>query len=300
MRKMLFVYNPHSGKGEISNSLPDILSVFENAGYDVTVHPTTAALDGQNYIKDHAPEFDIVVSSGGDGMLHELFCGIIASGSKVSCGYIPAGTVNDFATSLKIPKEPVKAAEVIVGNNFIDVDAGLFGENIFSYVAAFGMFTKVSYSTNQQIKNSIGSAAYLLEILRTMDLLNFYKSNVHATVIIDGTEYENDYIFGMAGNTFSVGGMSNLVPGGASMEDGLLDCMFIKTPKSITDLERIKIALINQDYDIPGIITAKTEKVTVISQKPISWTLDGEDGGETVKTDIGIIKHAIRITVPAG
>jgi len=298
MKKLLFVYNPHSGKGAIVQSLSDIIATFSLGGYEVIAHPTSAALDGQNYIAAHAGEYDIVVSSGGDGMLHELFCGIVESKSMVPCGYIPSGTVNDFATSLDIPKEPVEAAKVIINGNYTLIDAGIFGDKVFSYVAAFGMFTKVSYSTNQSIKNTIGSAAYLLEILRTMDIINFYKSNVHAKIVVNGQEYEDDYIFGMAGNTFSVGGMSNLVPNEASMNDGLLDYMFIRTPKSMSELERIKIALINQDYKIPGIITGKTDKLTVITDKPVRWTLDGEDGGETLNINIGIIHEAIKIAVP--
>ncbi len=298
MKKLLFVYNPHSGKGEIGQSLSDIICTFTGSGYNVAVHPTSAALDGQNFIAECAGEYDMIVSSGGDGMLHELFCGLIASGKSVPCGYIPSGTVNDFASSMKIPKEPVKAAETVVAGNFQEIDAGVFGGNIFSYVAAFGMFTKVSYATDQRMKNVLGAAAYLIEILRSMDIKHFYESTVHAKVIMNGEEYEDDFIFGMAGNTFSVGGLSNLVPNDAEMDDGLLDCMFIRTPKTIPDLERIKIALINQSLDIPGIITGKTDKLTVISEKPIQWTLDGENGGETTNVDIGIRNKAIRIAVP--
>jgi len=298
MNKMLFVYNPHSGKGAISQYLSDILSVFTVSGYDVTVHPTCAALDGQQYIASHAGEYSVVVSSGGDGMLHELFCGMLEGKHNMPCGYIPSGTVNDFASSLEIPRNPVEAAKEIVKGKYSLVDAGLFGDKVFSYVAAFGMFTKVSYSTNQQVKNALGSAAYLLEILRTMDIISFYKSNVRATIVANGKEYEDDYIFGVVGNTFSVGGFANLVPNDASMTDGLLDCMFIKTPKTIPELERIKISLINQDYNTPGILTFKTDKISVRTATPLRWTLDGEDGGETHNIDIGIIHEAIKIAVP--
>ena len=298
MKKLLFVYNPHSGKGEIGNSLSDIVCVFTAAGYDVTVHPTGAQSDGRDYIAAHAAEYDIAVSSGGDGMLHELFDGIIASGSGVTCGYIPAGTINDFASSLKIPKVPKAAAEVIVAGNTASVDAGVFNGSIFSYVAAFGLFTKVSYATDQNMKNMLGAAAYFIEILKSMDLKHFREASVRAKISANGEEYQDEFIFGMAGNTYSVGGLANLVPEGASMDDGLLDCMFIRTPKSLAELDAIRNAIMTRRYDIPNLICVKTDRVEMFTEREIEWTLDGEFGGSTDHAVIGVKNRAVTITVP--
>ena len=298
MKQLLFVYNPHSGKGAISAALSDILCRFTEAGYDVTVHPTSAQRDGQDYICSHAKEYDLVVSSGGDGMLHELFGGILASETNKPCGYIPSGTVNDFASSLSIPKVPAEAADTIVSGNFEQVDAGCFNGDIFAYVAAFGVFTEVSYSTSQNLKNTLGFTAYLLEALKNFDLNYFNENTVHAVIKFGGEEIEDDFIFGGFENTLSMGGMTNLIPEGAQMNDGLLDAVFIKAPKSIIELQKIEFALVSQNLDSPYIVTARAPAFEFTANKEIDWTLDGEFGGTCGSAVISAKEKAITIAVP--
>ena len=298
MKELLFVYNPHSGKGKIGNSLSDILCVFTAAGYNVTVHPTSCARDGENFIKEHAKEYQFIAVGGGDGMLHELFCGLIGSGADVPCGYIPAGTINDFASSLDIPRSPKKAAKIAMSGNYKTVDAGLWNGGIFSYVAAFGMFTDVGYSTDQKIKNAIGPFAYYLDVLKDMDIKNFHNSSVRTSLTVGGKEYEDDFIFALAGNTLSVAGLTSLIPEDASMQDGLLDYAFIRTPKSLPELDKIKNTLLSRSFDPDVMISGKAPSLTVKTDKPVKWTLDGELGGQTDTAEISIIKSAVKIAAP--
>lgn len=298
MKKLLFVYNPHSGKGEINKSLSDVLSVFTEAGFDCTVHPTKESCDGQNYIASRGGEFDLIVCSGGDGMLHELVCGIASKGIERPCGYIPTGTVNDFASSLNIPKAPVEAAKMIVCENYDDIDIGVFNDTYFAYIAAFGMFTNVSYSTDQKVKNVLGATAYLLEALKSMNLKTFFDSSVHAVISFDGNLVEDDFIFGMTGNTHSVAGIKNFVPNNAEMDDGLIDGMFIKTPRTPLELNQIKNALLAQNYNDSHIICASSQEFKVVSTSDIPWTLDGEYGGELQSVRISVKNRKLKIAVP--
>ena len=299
MKKLLFVYNPHSGKGAIGQSLSEIICRFTDGGYDVTVHPTREQRDGQNYIRDHAGEYDTVVASGGDGMLHEMFCGFHEAGIKMPCGYIPAGTVNDFASSLKIPKVPEEAADIIVAGNFKELDAGLFNDTVFSYVAAFGMFTKVSYATDQKMKNALGAAAYFIEVLKSLDPKSFRDSTVRAKISFGGEVYEDEFIYGMVCNTLSVGTLTGIVPQGAKMDDGLLEGVFIKAPKNLPELDSIRNALVTGNLDIPGIVYSKSSAFTVETERETEWTLDGEYGGSHTLTDIRVKEKAVIIAVPA-
>ncbi|HBI52101.1 MAG TPA: diacylglycerol kinase [Ruminococcaceae bacterium] len=300
MKKLLFVYNPHSGKGAIGQSLSEIICRFTDGGYDVTVHPTREQRDGQNYIRDHAGEYDTVVASGGDGMLHEMFCGFHEAGIKMPCGYIPAGTVNDFASSLKIPKVPEEAADIIVAGNFRELDAGLFNDTVFSYVAAFGMFTKVSYATDQKMKNALGAAAYFIEVLKSIDPKSFRDSTVRAKISFGGEVYEDEFIYGMVCNTLSVGTLTGIVPQGAKMDDGLLEGVFIKAPKNLPELDSIRNALVTGNLDIPGIVYSKSSAFTVDTERETEWTLDGEYGGSHTHTDIRVKEKAVIIAVPDG
>lgn len=223
MKKLLLVYNPHSGTGTIPKYLSEIITILTAGGFVVTVHPTSAPLDGQIYISENAADYDIVVSAGGDGMLHELVNAVVTLPSPKPCGYIPAGTVNDYATSLTIPKDITKAAQTIINGEFISVDAGKLNDRYFSYVAAFGMFTDVSYSTDQKAKNIFGAGAYLMNAVRSLDIRHFNETSTRLTIEANGEEITDEFIFGLCGNTYYVGGVQNVVPYGSNMQDGLLD-----------------------------------------------------------------------------
>ncbi len=297
-RKMLFVYNPHSGRGEIAMALPDILLRLTGFGFDVTVHPTLAQGDGRDFIAEHAGEYEVVVTGGGDGMLHELFSGMMANGADLPCGYIPCGTVNDFASSLMISKNPIEAVETIINGKVKRIDAGTFNDGFFSYVAAFGLFTEASYSTDQNLKNVLGFAAYLIEIVKSIDIMHLDADSVHAVVKTGEVEYEGDFIFGFAGNTLSVGGLTNIVPSDAQMDDGLLDLMLVRTPGNLQELDMIRQAFMTHELDSPMILSFQTDRVQIITDKKTKWTLDGEYGGSFKCAEIGVARRAVKMLCP--
>lgn len=298
MKKMLFTYNPGSGKGAVKQALSDILTIFTGAGYDVLVHPTAFAGDALEYITQHGQEFDVVVSSGGDGMLHELAYGMTAGRVSCPCGYIPSGTVNDFASSLGIPKDMLKAAETITEGNFLPVDLGRFNGGYFAYISAFGWFTDVSFTTNQKAKNVLGAFAYFLQGLRSFEPKYLKENSGRVRIKWDDGEIEDDIIYCMVGNTHSVGGMKNIVPDGASLTDGKLDCLLVRVPRNLADLDDINRFIMTHDCDTDMIVSFKTASLSVSCEKPFRWTLDGENGGEYTSAEIEVIPGALNIAVP--
>ena len=106
-KKLLFVFNPHSGKAQIKNQLLDIVDTMVKEDYEVTIYPTQAAGDAIRKVEEEADNYDMVVCSGGDGTLDETVTGLMHLQEKPLLGYIPAGSTNDFATSLGIPKDMV-------------------------------------------------------------------------------------------------------------------------------------------------------------------------------------------------
>ena len=155
-KKMLFIFNPFSGKAQIKSKLFEIIDVFVKGGYEVIVHPTQAVGDGFEKTKELAPQVDLVVCSGGDGTLDEVVSGLMEVDQRVPIGYIPAGSTNDFANSLSISKDMVQAAKDIIEGNLYSCDVGAFNNDSFVYIAAFGLFTDVSYETDQHMKNILG------------------------------------------------------------------------------------------------------------------------------------------------
>ena len=205
-QKMLFIYNPRAGKAQIRSNLLDIIDIFVKAGYEVTAYPTQAAGDAVKAVRTRQEGYDLVVCSGGDGTLDEVVSGMMKCDEKLPIGYIPAGSTNDFANSLKIPKSMIKAADVVVKGKNFPCDIGAFNHDSFIYVAAFGIFTDVSYETKQDIKNVLGHAAYLLEGVKRLPSVRSYPLKITSRDRV----IEGEFLYGMVTNSYSVGGFRGI------------------------------------------------------------------------------------------
>ncbi|MDL2302272.1 YegS/Rv2252/BmrU family lipid kinase [Lachnospiraceae bacterium OttesenSCG-928-D06] len=292
-KKMMFVYNPKAGKAQIKNKLADILDLFARAGYEITVYPTAAHGDATQIVESREAKYDLLVCSGGDGTLDEVVTGMVKSGFATTIGYIPAGSTNDFGGSLGLPKNMLKAAETaIIGRNF-PCDIGSFNQDIFVYIAAFGLFTDVSYETGQDMKNLLGHMAYILEGMKRLSSIhsNFMRIEYEDKVI------EEDFIFGMITNSVSVGGFKRITGKNVTLDDGVFEVTLIKNPRNAIELNNIMMSLLNRDIDTDAMYCFRTKELTCISQTPISWTLDGEYGGDHEKVVIRNMHKAIEIKV---
>ena len=299
MKKLLFVYNPRAGKEMLKPRLSDVLDIFVKAGYEVTVHPTQAYRDAYYQIKEYeVGKYDLIACSGGDGTIDEVATGMMKRREMgkdvVPVGYIPAGTTNDFAKSLHIPRKPLAAADNAVKGVPFPCDIGKFNDSVFVYIAAFGIFTDVSYETDQAVKNVLGHMAYILEGAKRIFNIPSYKIKVEH----DGEVIEDEFIFGMVTNSRSVGGFSNMVGKNIVFDDGLFEVTLIKTPKNPIALQEIITALLIEQVDTKHMYTFKTKKITFDSVEEIPWTLDGEFGGEQDYVEIENVQKAMEIMVP--
>lgn len=292
-KKMLFIFNPHAGKGGIGSKLLQLLNYFTVQGYDVTAYPTQAAEDALKKTREEGSMYDLLVCSGGDGTLDEVVTGMLQGNVKVPLGYIPAGTTNDFARSLKIPRTVIKAAHTAVEGKPFACDMGGFNKNYFVYVAAFGAFTEVSYQTNQQIKNVLGHLAYVLEGAKRLPMIKAYEMEVEA----DGRIYRDYFIYGMVTNSVSVGGYKNLMGKDVKMDDGLFEVTLIRKPNNLIDLQAILAGLASGDLKGKNFISFKAKKIKFYSENLIPWTLDGEFGGEHCEVKIENYEKALEIMV---
>lgn len=296
MKKMLLFVNPAAGREEMQHALMDVISRFTAAGYDVTCHPTQKPRDISEVLADRGADYDMIVTCGGDGTLNETVTGMMHLNKKPKpvLGYIPAGTVNDFATSLHIPKTiPEAVANIIEGVPF-PVDMGGFNDQYFTYVAAFGAFTKVSYATPHASKQALGRAAYLLEGVRSLGDIH----PIHVAVKTEDTEIEDDVILGMVTNATSVGGFRALNDDIVKMDDGLNELVLVRAPKDLVGFNNLMGALLLRDFSPEYFHILQSAYVTLEFDEPVAWTLDGEYGGETSKADIININKPVRIMVP--
>ncbi len=294
-KKMLFIYNPKAGKAQIRSNLLDMIDIFVKAGYEVTAYPTQARGDGIKAVRERTPGYyDIVVCSGGDGTLDEVVTGMMQCKDKLPVGYVPAGTTNDFAGSLKIPKNMKEAAKVIVDGEDFACDIGGFNQDIFVYIAAFGLFTEVSYETRQDVKNVLGHMAYILEGMRRLSNIKSYFMRVE----YEDQVVEGDFIFGMFTNSLSVGGFKKITGKYVRLDDGEFEVTLVKRPVNPVELNTIMAALLNRNINTDLMYCFKASSLTITSDEEVAWTLDGEFGGKHKKVSIQNYKQALQIRIP--
>ena len=282
MKKMLFILNPCAGMKKASRSLPDILAVFNRAGYDVSVYITEGPGDGTQAVKERSADADLVVCCGGDGTFNEVISGLLEAGLQLPIGYIPAGSTNDFAASLGLSTDLLTAATAIVEGTTQSYDAGRFADRHFSYVASFGAFTKVSYNTPQSIKNAFGHTAYLLEGIQELSQIRKH----HVKLTLDNDEVlEDDYLFGAICNSTSVGGVMSLDPNQVDLQDGKFEVLLIRCPKTLQEIPECLLAVQKQQYNSTMMTFRSASCITVEADPTMVWSLDGEksEGGERIQ-----------------
>lgn len=293
-KKMLFIYNPHAGKANIRSNLLDMIDIFTKAGFEVTAYPTQQQGDAVKATKERADDFQILACSGGDGTLDEVVTGMMECDNRIPIGYVPAGTTNDFAKSLGISAGMIKATESIVNGRIFPCDVGSFNEDTFIYIAAFGLFTDVSYATDQQIKNVLGHMAYILEGAKRINSIPSH----HVKYIHDGIETEDDFMFGMITNSLSVGGFRKITGKNVELDDGLFEVTLIKKPKNMIELNMIIGSLVGRKIVTEYMDCFKTSEIFIETEENIPWTLDGEFGGYHSQVKIANEKKALEIIVP--
>lgn len=294
-RNLLFIYNPHAGKAQIRSNLLDIIDIFTKAGFTVTAMPTQKAGDAIETVKANVDAgYELLVCSGGDGTLDEVVTGLMQCDKRIPLGYVPAGTTNDFARSLKISGNMINAASDIVNGRHYQCDVGSFNDDFFIYVAAFGVFTSVAYETDQQMKNVLGSVAYFLEGVRQITSIPSYRIKVTA----DGKVTEGEYLFGMITNSRSVGGFRGITGRNVDMNDGLFEVTLVKMPQNMIELNHILTAVVSRRLHTDYMQVFKAKEIRMSSDEPIPWTLDGEYGGDHKEVIIRNEYHALEMVIP--
>lgn len=288
-KRLLFIYNPNAGRGIIKKNLSDILELFCRAGYEVSVFATQGEGDAKKALVRRGRLFDRIVCCGGDGTLNDITDGMMELEDRPLCGYIPAGTVNDFARSFKLPQNMIDAAKVAITGEKCFCDIGELNGDYFDYVAAFGAFTEVSYETPQATKNILGKLAYFLEGVKKLGSIK--KNRIKVTI---GDEViEDDVIYGMVTNSFSVGGFLSLFDDDVALDDGKLEAFFIKAPKNILEFQPIINALLAGDVNCNMFYYRHITEISIESEEPLKWTVDGEYGGAYKTSVIRTYEKAI-------
>ena len=291
MRKLLFLINPNAGQRKVIKTISDIIGIFNGGGYEPTVFVTTGPGYGAEFVAARAADYDLIVCAGGDGTLNETITGLSRAGADTPIGYLPCGSTNDFAATLKLSTDIIQAAKDIMAGVPVPYDVGKFGDRYFSYIASFGAFTRVSYSTPQNLKNALGHLAYVLEGIQELPQIR----KIPMKLELDGVAVEGDYLFGAVSNSTSVGGVLTLNPRLVDLSDGEFEIMLVRMAKDTNELSECIRALKDQTYDCAAITFRSVSKLTITQSPDVVWTLDGERGEGREIIHIENLHRAIRL-----
>lgn len=297
-QSLMLVINPTAGKNQARDNLFMLINYFFTHNYHVTVFPTQAKGDACSYVAEYAAGFDALVCVGGDGTLNEVVTGLMMCRSthKPQLGYIPGGSTNDFANTLGLSSVMETAAEQFCTGSPFACDIGRFNGRYFTYVAAFGLFTEVSYETPQPMKNALGHAAYLLEGAKSLACIKSYQ----LSITCGEEEIDGEFIYGQLSNSTSIGGILDIGRTGVLLDDGLFEVILIHMPKNLLELNDIVASLMSQKLsDCKHIFFRRASRVTVRSEVPLPWTLDGEAGGSFQYSQAEIVPHAVTFHLAA-
>lgn len=293
--KLLLIVNPCSGRAKMRPQLLKVIEIFSNAGYIVTVYPTKHQGDATEMVaglSKHA--YDVIVACGGDGTLNEVITGIMQSKVECRIGYIPSGTLNEWSTGLGISKIIPDAANDIVNGKTTSLDIGKFGDKYFSYTASFGAFTSASYSTAQEFKNVLGQAAYVLEGIKSVGQIK----PIHMKITADEREIEGDFLFGAISNSMSVGGIVKYDDATVALNDGFFEIFLIRNFGNVLKLPPLAEGILTKNLDREGMEFLHARKIKIVTDNPVSWTLDGEFAESQGKLKIANIHNAIDFILP--
>ncbi len=291
MKKLLLIINPVSGKQALEDCLMEVISIFDGAGYEVTVHMTRDLDDVSQTVRERAAEFDTIVCCGGDGTLNLCASALYEAKSHTLLGCIPGGTTNDFANTHRINTHAPAAAEQIAGGSERNVDLGILCGKPFIYVAAFGILTDVSYQTSRTMKTSLGYAAYVLEGIKSLATAKTY----HLKVTHDGETIEDDFIYGMVSNSRRIGGLELPIMQNVLYDDGEMEVVLIRSPKNAADTQKLLNILVTQTPDNDMVYMFKAKDISFSCDTELSWTVDGEFGGAYKETDVHVEEAAIKM-----
>ncbi len=293
MKSIMLIVNPNSGKSKPKSMLFEIIEALSGSNCLVTTLITQKKGDATEFALFACNKgiYDMIICCGGDGTLSETISGILKSDNLLPLGYIPCGSTNDYARSLGISSDYVKAANVAANGEEYPVDIGMINGSHFNYVASFGLFTSVSYSAPRSLKSMLGHTAYVLEGTKELTKI---KAN-HVRIETESGVYEDDYIFGAIANSTSIGGIVKLNETLVSFNDGVFEICLVKMPKNPADIVKIARGIMNSDFTDSCFEFFRASSLKIKAPDDMAWSLDGEKAEPGSDIEVDILHSAIKL-----
>lgn len=290
-KKVLVLINPNSGKKNSKESVLDALNVFSANNYQMEIYLSQKPMDVTRYIEENGERFDVVAVFGGDGTLNEATNGLMKLKHKPVISYFPTGTMNDFGTNFGLTNDMKQCANIACAGNIESFDVGKMNSRYFNYVAGFGAFCNVSYETKQELKKQIGNLAYIIKALHEIPNLHPY----HVKMNLDGKILEKDLMFGLIINGNRVAGFEMVEQADNTFKDGLFDIILVEHTPNPLELYNYPLGVLHPELNMKYVERYQAKSIIIESQEKLAWTLDGEEGEETLVACVENISQALQI-----
>lgn len=290
-KKVLVLINPNSGKKNSKESVLDALNVFSANNYQMEIYLSQKPMDVTHYIEENGKRFDVVAVFGGDGTLNEATNGLMKLKHKPVISYFPTGTMNDFGTNFGLTNDMKQCANIACVGHIESFDVGKINSRYFNYVAGFGAFCNVSYETKQELKKQIGNMAYIIKALHEIPNLHPY----HVKMNLDGKVFEKDLMFGLIINGNRVAGFEMVEQADNTFKDGLFDIILVEHTPNPLELYNYPLGVLHPELNMKYVERYQVKSIIIESQEKLAWTLDGEEGEETLVARVENISQALQI-----
>lgn len=290
-KKVLVLINPNSGKKNSKESVLDALNLFSANNYQMEIYLSQKPMDVTRYIEENGERFDVVAVFGGDGTLNEATNGLMKLKHKPVISYFPTGTMNDFGTNFGLTNDMKQCANIACVGHIESFDVGKMNSRYFNYVAGFGAFCNVSYETKQELKKQIGNLAYIIKAIHEIPNLHPY----HVKMNLDGKVFEKDLMFGLIINGNRVAGFEMVEQADNTFKDGLFDIILVEHTPNLLELYNYPLGVLHPELNMKYVERYQAKSIIIESQEKLAWTLDGEEGEETLVARVENISQALQI-----
>lgn len=290
-KKVLVLINPNSGKKNSKESVLDALNVFSANNYQMEIYLSQKPMDVTHYIEENGERFDVVAVFGGDGTLNEATNGLMKLKHKPVISYFPTGTMNDFGTNFGLTNDMKQCANIACVGHIESFDVGKINSRYFNYVAGFGAFCNVSYEIKQELKKQIGNLAYIIKAIHEIPNLHPY----HVKMNLDGKILEKDLMFGLIINGNRVAGFEMVEQADNTFKDGLFDIILVEHTPNPLELYNYPLGVLHPELNMKYVERYQAKSIIIESQEKLAWTLDGEEGEETLVARVENISQALQI-----
>lgn len=291
--RALICYNPFSGKQSFEKNLNYVVKRLKTKYEEVDAFRSLDEKSITTYIKNFGEKYNLIIVAGGDGSLNEAINGLMTLTNRPKLAYIPVGTVNDVGHMLKLKKSIKGVMRIVLDNHSELLDVCKIQNKFFIYAAGVGNFTNVSYDAPSKLKKRLGRMAYFFEAIRELQ----QDETINLTIETPTAKFSGKYYVMLALNSKRIAGFSIHRKRPTKLNDGIIDLTLVSKRRFRLSIFNLASFFLFGDRAKSGVTSIQVSKVRILSDKELSYNVDGEFAFKTDNVTLEVYQKAIEIIV---